>query len=87
MSIRLPSARRTASVTLVAAAVLVGASGGMALADPPALNRDDCAASLAHAGEFPGTMSFGSGSIRLVSDAYDGYLSRSAACAPDPTTR
>jgi hypothetical protein len=84
MSIRLPSARRSASLTLVTAALLVGASGGMALADPPALNRDECAASLAHAGSWPSTTD---DAVRLVSDAYDSYLSRSEGCQPDPTTR
>ena len=84
MSVRMPSARRTASVTLVAAAVLVGASGGMALADPPALNRDGCAATLASAGSWPGTTDDG---VRLVSDAYDSYLSRTGDCGPNATSR
>ena len=81
MSIRLPLA-------LVSAAVLVGISSGVAVADPPALNRDECAVALGQAGTWPGSMSDDDGgSIRLVSDAFDRHLSNSSACAPAPTTR
>ena len=82
MSVRLSIAGHTAAVTL--AAVLVGAAGGVALADPPALHRNDCAATVAHVNAWPGTTGDG---VRLVSDAYVSRLSRSEACLPNPTTR
>ncbi len=78
---------RAAGVTLAAVAVLLGTTGGVAAADPPALNRNGCATTLAEAGVWPGTMSDGGGSIRLVSDAFDGYLSRHGGCASDLATR
>jgi hypothetical protein len=54
------------------------------LADPPALNRDDCAAALASVANWPGTFDDG---VRLVSDAYDHHISRSDDCASDLSTR
>ena len=88
MSIRLLSSRgRAAGLTLATVAVLLGTTAGVAAADPPSLNRNDCTATLAAAGVWPGTMSADGGSIRLVSDSFDGYLSRQAGCASGPTTR
>ena len=78
---------RAVSLTLATVAVLLGTTAGVAAADPPALNRSECAATLAEAGVWPGTMSDGSGSIRLVSDAFDSYLSRHGGCASDLATR
>jgi hypothetical protein len=88
MSIRLPAGRRgrTAAISLAAAAVLVG-SGGVAAADPPSLNVDRCAATLAAAGAWPGTIDDGHHGYRLVSDGFDSYLSRQPECMPGVTTR
>ena len=82
MSIRMSSTRRTAFVTLAAAA-LVGATTSVAAADPPALNQDSCSTTLARAAIWPGTMSDGDSEIRLVSDAFDSYLSRQSPCTTD----
>jgi hypothetical protein len=75
------SARRArglaASFTVVVAVALVGAGGSAALADPPALDPETCANVLDRAQFFPGTLD---GDVRLVSDGFDSYLSRSAAC-------
>ena len=54
------------------------------LADPPALNRDDCTSALARAASWPGRLDDGT---RLISDGYDGYVSRSEDCAADLSTR
>ncbi|TQN41472.1 hypothetical protein FHU33_0840 [Blastococcus colisei] len=78
---------RTATITLASAALLAGAVSGVATADPPALNRDPCAVAIAAAGVWPGTVGDGQDEYRLVSDAYDSYLSRQAACTPDLTER
>ena len=56
----------------------------LTLLDPPALNRDDCDTALARAARWPGTFDDGT---RLVSDAYDSYVSRSEDCAADLSTR
>jgi hypothetical protein len=88
MSTRLLVSRGLATgVTLAAVAVLLGSTAGVAVADPPALNRNGCATTLAEAGVWPGTMSVEGGSIRLVSDSFDGYLSRHGGCASDLATR
>jgi hypothetical protein len=78
---------RVAGLTLATVAVLLGTTAGVAVADPPALNRNECAATLAEAGVWPGTMSDGDGSIRLVSDSFDAYLSQRGGCTGALTTR
>ncbi|TFV87813.1 hypothetical protein [Blastococcus sp. CT_GayMR16] len=87
MSIRHTLARRsrTATITIAAAAVLVGAGSGAALAEPQPGDRDDCVLALARAGSWPGSMSDGNDTVRLVSDAFTSYLSRTGGCAADPT--
>jgi hypothetical protein len=79
MSIRRSLAQRTAVLTVTAAAVLAVAGLSPAAADPPALNVDSCEQTLLRAAVWPGT---GTDGVRLVSDAYDYYLSRQAACTP-----
>jgi hypothetical protein len=76
---------RVAGLTLATVAVLLGTTAGVAVADPPALNRNECAATLTEAGVWPGTMSDGDDSIRLVSDSFDGYLSRQEGCTSGST--
>jgi hypothetical protein len=79
MTIRRSLAQRTAVLTVTAAAVLAVAGLSPAAADPPALDVDPCEQTLLLAAAWPGTSSDG---VRLVSDAYDYYLSRQAACTP-----
>ena len=78
------SARRTrglaASFTFAVTAALVGAGGSVAAADPPALDTETCANLLDRAQFFPGTLD---DDVRLVSDGFDGYLSRHSACQTD----
>lgn len=81
MSIRL-ALHGTATVTVVATVLLAG-SGGIAAADPPSLDVDPCAATIAAAGIWPGTAGEGDQAYRLVSDAYDSYLSRQPECTAD----
>jgi hypothetical protein len=71
--------RRT-PVLLAAAAVFTSLSltPSVAAADPPALNRDPCATTLARAAAWPGD---GPDGIRLVSDAYVSFLARQPECA------
>jgi hypothetical protein len=83
MSVRL-SARRTAAVTFAAAAVVVAGSGA-ALAEPQPFDQDGCVLSLAHAGSWPGSMTSGDDTVRLVSDAFTTYLSRHGGCSADVT--
>ncbi|MFD2090312.1 hypothetical protein [Blastococcus deserti] len=85
MSIR-PSLHRgrAAAVTGVATLLLVG-SGGIATADPPSLNVDPCAAKIAAAGTWPGTID--DDGHRVVSDGFDSYLSRQPECTADLTDR
>ncbi len=89
MSTRLLSSprSRTAAITLATTAVLTGALGGVAAADPPALDRDPCATTIAAAGVWPGTVGEGRHAQRLVSDAFDTYLSRQPECAPELAAR
>lgn len=87
MSTRLPHAARRAVVTAATAALLAGAVGGIAAADPPALDRDPCSVAIARAGVWPGTLDTHHHQYRLVSDAYDSYLSRQPECAPDLASR
>jgi hypothetical protein len=77
---------RTATITLAAGVLLIG-TGGIATADPPSLNVDECAATLGAAGVWPGTIDDGDHGIRVVSDGFDSYLSRQPECAPDRTVR
>jgi hypothetical protein len=81
MSIRMPSVRRTA--TVVAAALLTGASMSVAAADPPGLEQDSCSTTLAKVTTWPGTMAVGGAEVGLVSDAFDSYLSRRSPCTTD----
>ncbi|WP_116453345.1 hypothetical protein [Blastococcus litoris] len=83
MSTRLP---RRVLIPLAAAALVAG-SAGIAAADPPALDRDPCSVAIAAAGVWPGTLGTHHHQYRLVSDAYDSYLSRQPECAPDLATR
>jgi hypothetical protein len=76
MSRNFSSVRRIVIVVALAAATGV-VGGAAAQADPPALNVDPCAELLAKAALWPGDMSDGT---RLVSDAFDRYLSRQSAC-------
>ena len=89
MSTRLfaPSTGRRTAITLAGAALLAGTVSGVAAADPPALNRDACAVTIAAAGVWPGTMAGDDHEYRLVSDAYDSYLSRQPECTPDLASR
>ena len=80
-----PSTRRrglTAALTLASAAVLISVTAPAAVADPPALNTDPCATTLARAGIWPGDMSDGEDTVRLVSDGFDSYLARHQTCHP-----
>jgi hypothetical protein len=83
MSIRSTGARKSARISFVvtATAVLLTASGGLAAADPPALNRDDCSAELARAATWPGSAS----GVRLVSDAFVTHQAQQPPCT-DPRT-
>jgi hypothetical protein len=81
MSVRL-SASRIAAVSVATVAVIV-ATGGAALAEPPPFDQDSCVLSLAHAGSWPGSMSSGDDTVRLVSDAFTTYLSRHGGCSAD----
>jgi hypothetical protein len=82
MSVRTPHRTRSAVVTVAAAVVLVGATGSVAAADPPSLNRDPCVTSLAKLTVWPGTMTVDDREVRLVSDAFASYLGRQAECEP-----
>ena len=81
MSVRL-SAPRIAAVSLATVAVLV-TTGGAALAEPQPFDQDGCVLSLAQAGSWPGSMSSGDDTVRLVSDAFTTYLSRHGGCSAD----
>jgi hypothetical protein len=78
---------RTAVVTLATTVLLTGTVSGIAAADPPALDRDPCAVTIAAAGSWPGTVDVADDQYRLVSDGYDSYLSRQPACAPELAAR
>jgi len=86
MSVRL-SAPRAAALTFATVAAVVVASSGAALAEPQPFDQDGCVLSLAHAGSWPGSMSSGDDTVRLVSDAFTTYLSRHGGCTADPTSR
>ena len=77
---------RPVVVTVAGAALVAGALGGIAAADPPGLNRDACSVAIAPAGVWPGTLDTAH-QYRLVSDAYDSYLSGQPECRPDLATR
>jgi hypothetical protein len=87
MSTRLSQRPGRTAATLAMAVVLTGTVSGVAAADPPALNRDACAGTIAAAGVWPGTIGDGHHAYRVVSDAYDSYLSRQPGCALDIATR
>ena len=81
-----PHGRRAGTLVLTAAAIVLtgGVTGGVAAADPPGLDPESCSSTLARAAAWPGPMDDG---YRLVSDSYDGYLSRQPACTPGPNVR
>ena len=78
---------RRAVITVAAGVLMAGAVSGVAAADPPALDRDPCSVTIAAAGVWPGTLDVQHHQYRLVSDAYDSYLSRQPECSPDLATR
>jgi len=78
---------RNATLTIAAAVVLVGAGSSAAVAEPQPYDEDTCVLSLARAGSWPGSMSDGDDTVRLVSDAFTSYLSRKGACTADPTVQ
>ena len=78
---------RNATITLAATVALIGASGSAALAEPQPYDEDTCVLSLARAGSWPGSMSDGDDTVRLVSDAFTSYLSRAGACTADTTVQ
>ena len=84
MSTRLShrTARRVV-ITVASGVLMAGAASGIAAADPPGLNRDACAVTIAPAGVWPGTIGDDDDQYRLVSDAYDSYLARQPECSPD----
>lgn len=86
MSIRRSTPRSVvaAGLSLACAVAVVAATASDASADPPALDRDACATTLARASLWPGTMSAGGIDVRLASDGFDGHLSRLPACQPTP---
>ena len=77
---------RAATITLATGVLLIARSGSAA-ADPPALDVDDCATTIAAAGRWPGRIGDGHHGYRLVSDAFDSYLSGRPACTADPAGR
>ena len=79
MSARRPTLARglAASFSFVVTVALVGLGSSVASADPPALDPDTCANVLDRAQAWPGALDDGT---RLVSDAYDSYLSRDDSC-------
>lgn len=78
---------RNATITIAAAVVLVGAGSSAAVAEPRPYHGDPCVLSLARAGSWPGSMSDGDDTVRLVSDAFTSYLSREGACTADTTVQ
>jgi hypothetical protein len=79
MSIRPRTVRTTVPVVATLAVLLVAPSA--AVADPPALNVDECSTVLAHAVIWPGGYEDQSGTVRLVSDAYVSHLSAQPPCS------
>ena len=86
MSTRLARGR-TATITVAATIVLVGAGSSAALAEPQPHDRDGCGLALAQARTWPGSMSVGNNTVRLVSDAFTSYLSRHGDCSGDLANR
>ena len=80
MSIRARAIRRT-TATAVGILAMLAVAPSAAVADPPALNRNDCSILLARAAVFPGGFESESGSVRLVSDAYVSHLSAQPPCS------
>jgi hypothetical protein len=81
MSVRL-SASRVAAVSFATIAVVIAGTSA-AVAEPQPFDQDGCVLSLAHAGSWPGSMSSGDDTVRLVSDAFTTYLSRHGGCSAD----
>jgi hypothetical protein len=80
MSTRRRAVRTTVPVVAILAVLLLGPSA--AVADPPALNRDECSILLARAAIWPGGFEDESGTtVRLVSDAYMSRLSAQPPCS------
>ena len=73
---------RTRSAVTVLAAGIVVLGPSVAAADPPALDdrSPSCAAVLARAAAFPGTVPTSDGLQRVVSDAYVSHLLASEEC-------
>ena len=71
--------RTTVPVVTILAVLLLAPS--TAVADPPALNRDECSTLLARAALWPGGFEGESGTVRLVSDAYVSNLSAQPPCS------
>ena len=82
MSARRPTLSRglAASFAFAVTVALVGLGGSVASADPPALDPDTCANVLDRAQAWPGALDDGT---RLVSDAFNSYLSAQEACQSD----
>ena len=77
---RLIVSRGLAASSAVALAVAVIGLGSVASADPPALDPPTCGNTLDRAQAWPGVLDDGT---RLVSDAFDSYLSHQQACQTD----
>lgn len=81
MYVRTHTVRRTTVPVVATLAVLLLAPSA-AVADPPALNRDECVTLLANATIWPGGFEDASGTQhRLVSDGYTSYLSAQPPCS------
>jgi len=78
MSARLP---RTVLVAGVVAG-LIALPAGAALADPPGIDPPSCQQTLLKVTSWPGTIQTADGTVTLVSDAYDSYLTQSPECTP-----
>ena len=79
MSTSRRAVRTTVPVVATLAVLLLAPSA--AVADPPALNVDECSALLSRAALWPGGIEDESGTVRLVSDAYTSYLSAQPPCS------
>jgi hypothetical protein len=79
VSTRKHAVRTTVPVVATLAVLLLAPSA--AVADPPALNQDECSTLLARAALWPGGFEDESGTVRIVSDAYVSHLSAQPPCA------
>ena len=75
------TSRSRALLVAGVAAALVGVPAVAAFADPPGIDPPSCAQTLQRVHQWPGTISTAHGTVTLVSDAYDSYLSRQPECA------